>query len=169
MRCLLRKANSKAATRFTSISLSSERRRRRLSQLVRSRRQTLEVGFHQVAQLISRNFCLHFQMADDVPQEGDDDGHFLLSKKIDLQIQMAAFVGLSREPILAGEDEQDEENRLERDRHGQERKRKAIEGHDARRHPDVAPTQKLNHTTCRSRTGPLAAVHAIQSPSRSVF
>ena len=57
-----------------------------------------------------------------VLQQLQHSRHLPLGEQIDLQVQMTTFIGPARESVLAGGDEQRQEDRLERDRHRQERK-----------------------------------------------
>ena len=66
-------------------------------------------------------------MASDVLQQLQHSRHLPLGEQIDLQVEMTALVGLPRQSILAGEDEQCQEDRLERDRRRQQREREGIE------------------------------------------
>ena len=106
----------------------------------------LEIGFRrEVLKLGGRNAGRDVEMVRDVAQQLQHRGHFPFGEQIDLQIQLAPFVGLPRQPILAGEHEQREEDRLERDGHGEERKGKRVKRRDTwdqadiGAHPDAEP------------------------------
>jgi len=68
--------------------------------------------------------------------------HLALGQQIDLQVEVRALVGLRREAILAGQDEQREEDGLERHYRGQQGKRERIERTHRR---DEAEIQRRPH------------------------
>jgi hypothetical protein len=67
----------------------------------------------QVFQLLRRQAGPHTQVLCDVLQQLQHGRRLALREQVDLEIQMAAFVGLAREPVLAGKDEQGQEDRLQ--------------------------------------------------------
>jgi len=60
-----------------------------------------------------------------------------LGEQVDLQIEMTAFVGLTSQPVLAGEDEQGQEDGLQRHGHREEWKREGIERPNPVNYADV--------------------------------
>src|SRR4030095_5469098 len=91
------------------------------------------------------------------------------ARRVDLQVEMTSLVGLPREPILARQDKERPEHLFQRHGHREQGKRKRIDrvktadhaGIDG--HPHAEPEHML------SKTGPLPAVHAIQSLTWSAF
>ena len=66
-------------------------------------------------------------MRGNVLKQAKHRRHFALGQEIDLQIEVRALVRLVRQAVLARQDEQREEDRLEGDGHRQEWEREVIE------------------------------------------
>ncbi len=68
---------------------------------------------YQVSQLLRRDVRLNFKMPSNVLQQLQHSRHLSLREEVDLQVEMTPLVGLAREPVLAGQNDQGQEDRLE--------------------------------------------------------
>jgi hypothetical protein len=91
-------------------------------------RQVADVGaFDQRAELIGCGRLFQIEVIADLTEHAKDDGHLLFGEEIHLQIEMRAPVGFLREPVLARQHEERQEDRLQTDERRQEAERKGVE------------------------------------------
>ena len=91
------------------------RRLRLLAELGDAIGQLADVGLGgQLAQLLAGDGRLHSQMTADVLQHVQHGRHLPLGEQIDLQVQMPPLLRLLRQPALARQDEQRQEDSLQR-------------------------------------------------------
>ena len=82
----------------------------------------VDVGFlRQLLDVRAARRVVHAQVRGDVLQQLQHRRHLALGEQIDLQIEVRALVGLRRQAVLAGEDEQGQEDGLERHHGGEQR------------------------------------------------
>jgi hypothetical protein len=79
------------------------------------------------------------QMTADPLKKLDHLCRLPLCEKIDLQIEMAALIGLRAHPVLTDQHEGREQHRFERQDHRQERERKRIKNREPPYEPAIAP------------------------------
>src|SRR4026209_2822820 len=84
------------------------------------------------------------QMTADPLKKLDHLCRLPLCEKIDLQIEMAALIGLRAHPVLTDQHEGREQHRFERQDHRQERERKRIKNREPPYEPAIGPDPRCN-------------------------
>jgi hypothetical protein len=105
------------------------------------------------------------KVGTEFPKHAEHDGHLLLGKKIDLQIQMSTFVRLAHLPPLIREHKQREDDGLEADDRGEQTERKGIELKKRLALFKVIQTPKNKACTNAERLLPTTSM--MRSPTRS--